>query len=280
MPLAPITEILAEAARAGAAAGAFNMHTPESAQGIVRAAAALGRPVILQVNEGTVRHYGARLAAAIALAAAAEAEIPVAVHLDHGAREETVLACLEAGFNSVMIDGSKLPLAENIALTRRVAAAAASRGAAVEAELGRIAGAEEDLRVAEAEAGLTDPDEAAAFVAATGAGSLAVAVGTAHGFYKGEPRLDYARLEAIRRRVSVPLVLHGASGLTDEQLKSLVKAGARKVNFSTELKLALAGAMRASFAAGPDEIDPRKLLAPVREAVAAVVRAKLEVLWP
>jgi len=278
VPLASLVEILVRARVEGAAVGAFNMHTPEGARGITQAAAVYGCPVILQVNEGTIKYFGVRLAAAIVLAAAAEAKIPVTVHLDHGSSVELALACLEHGFNSVMFDGSRLALKENIAKTRQVVEAAKRYGAAVEAELGRVAGAEEDLVVAEGDGGLTDPAQAESFVAATGVTSLAVAIGTAHGVYKGEPKLDYGRLAAMRDRVPVPLVLHGASGLSDAQLRQAIQAGARKINFSTELKQALVSQLRRTLAERPEEFDPRKLFAPGQEAVAAVVRAKLGVL--
>ena len=281
MPLASMMEVLALAERAGAAAGAFNMHTPEGAQGIVAAAERHGCPVILQVNEGTIEYLGLRLAGAMALAVAGEAKVPVAVHLDHGTSVELALACLEAGFNSVMYDGSHLSLAENTAGTRRVVEAAGRYGAAVEAELGRVAGAEEDPVSGDGEGeALTDLGEARDFVAATGIDSLAVAVGTAHGVYKGVPRLDYARLAAIGEHVSVPLVLHGASGLTGEQLRRAIAAGARKINFSTDLKQAFIAKVREELAARRAEYDPRRLFAPAREAVASVVSAKLAVLWP
>ncbi|MGE5549913.1 MAG: class II fructose-bisphosphate aldolase [Bacteroidota bacterium] len=280
MALTPIKELFARAEEAGAAVGAFNLHSPEAARGIVAAAAQCGCPVILQVNEGTIKYFGLRLASAIALAVAAEAEIPVAVHLDHGSSVDLALACLEHGFNSVMFDGSRLPLQENISKTRQVVAGARRFGAAVEAELGRVGGAEEDLIVSEAEAGLTNPDEAREFAAATGVDSLAVAIGTAHGVYKGEPRLDFDRLTAIKRLVMAPLVMHGASGLSDAQLRRAVIAGARKVNFSTELKQAFIGQLRRTLTDQPEEFDPRRLFPPAQEAVAAVVRAKLAVLWP
>ncbi len=203
------------------------------------------------------------------------ASIPAAIHLDHGPDFETAMRCLRYGFTSVMRDASKGPFEENVAETRRVVEVAHAVGVPVEAELGRIVGAEEHVVVSDEEKAMTVPEEAARFVEEAGCDFLAVSIGNAHGFYKGEPDLDFDRLQAIREEVDVPLVLHGASGIPDHQIRKAVTRGICKINIDTEIRDAFARSVRQTLADKPDEIDPRKILGPAIEAMQAVVERKI-----
>lgn len=277
MPLVTAGELLKEAEAGGYAVGAFNCNNMEIVQAIVAAAEAENAPVIMQASQGAIRYAGIDYIAAMARLAAGRARVPVALHLDHGTSFEQVVQCIRAGFTSVMIDGSRLPLAENVALTRRVVEVARAVGVSVEAELGKIGGAEDDIAVSEREAVLTDPEEAGIFVRETGVDCLAVAVGTAHGRYRGVPKLDFPRLEKIRSAVQIPLVLHGSSGVPDEAVREAIRLGVRKVNIDTNIREAFVAAARRVLEADPGEIDPRKVLAPAREAAVAVIREKIRV---
>jgi len=277
LALLPLNILLADAEAGGYAVGAFNCNNMEIVQAIIAAAEAENAPVIMQASQGAIRYAGIGYIAAMAKAAAREARVPVALHLDHGTSFEQVMQCIRAGFSSVMIDGSALPLQENIALTRRVCEAARAVGVSVEAELGRIAGAEDDISVDEREAFFTSPDEARLFVEKTGVDALAVSIGTAHGRYRGTPQLDFNRLEKIRQVVDVPLVLHGSSGVPDDDIRRAIKLGVRKVNIDTNIREAFTLAVRRVLEAGPDEIDPRKILGPAREAAEEVIREKINV---
>ncbi|BAF61019.1 MAG: class II fructose-1,6-bisphosphate aldolase [Pelotomaculum sp.] len=277
MPLVTAGELLKEAETGGYAVGAFNCNNMEIVQAIVAAAEAENAPVIMQASQGAIRYAGIDYIAAMARLAAGRARVPVALHLDHGTSFEQVVQCIRAGFTSVMIDGSRLPLAENVALTRRVVEVARAVGVSVEAELGKIGGAEDDIAVSEREAVLTDPEEAGIFVRETGVDCLAVAVGTAHGRYRGVPKLDFPRLEKIRSAVQIPLVLHGSSGVPDEAVREAIRLGVRKVNIDTNIREAFVAAARRVLEADPGEIDPRKVLAPAREAAVAVIREKIRV---
>ncbi|MEW6276681.1 MAG: class II fructose-1,6-bisphosphate aldolase [Bacillota bacterium] len=267
--------LLRAAQNGGYAVGAFNFSNLEIVQAIVRAAEAEKAPVILQATQGAIRYAGLAYLVALARAAAKEASVPLALHLDHGTDANLVEECVRAGFSSVMIDGSRLPLEENIALTRQVVAASRRSGVSVEAELGRISGTEDELSVAEREALFTDPQEARFFVEQTGVDALAVAVGTAHGRYRGEPKLDFERLARISALVPIPLVLHGSSGVPDEAVREAIARGVRKINIDTDIRQTFIGTIRQVLAEKPDEIDPRKILSPAREAAAEVVRHKI-----
>lgn len=275
MALVAAAPLLRQARREGYAVGAFNANNMELVQAIVGAAEELGAPVILQASQGALRYAGLGYVWALAREAAWSARVPVAVHLDHGTDFVQILRCLRAGFTSVMVDGSSLPLAQNIALTRRVVEIAHPLGVSVEAELGRIGGREDELAVAAREAFLTDPDEAVFFVRETGVDALAVAIGTAHGHYHGEPRLDWPRLERIARLVDLPLVLHGSSGLPEEAVREAIRRGVAKVNIDTDVREAFVRGLAAALEADPAESDPRKILGPAREAAKAVVREKI-----
>jgi len=273
--LVDAASLLRRAARGGWAVGAFNCNNMEILQAIIRAAEAENAPVIVQASQGAIKYAGLGYIAAMALHAARAARVPVAVHLDHGTSFEQVVRCVRAGFTSVMIDGSHLPLEENIALTQRVVEVARPIGVSVEAELGRIGGAEDDIRVRQREAFFTDPEEAARFVGETKVDSLAVAVGTAHGRYRGVPRLDFERLRRIRSLVDVPLVLHGSSGVPADAIREAIASGIAKVNIDTDIRQAFVTALRRALAEAPDEIDPRKVLGPARDAATDVIREKI-----
>ncbi len=201
--------------------------------------------------------------------------MPIALHLDHGTSFDQCMQCIRAGFTSVMIDGSKLPLDQNIALTNRVLAVARAVGISVEAELGKIGGTEDDIVVSEKDALFTNPQEAKEFVEATGVDSLAVAIGTAHGRYKGVPQLDFERLKKIRSLVNVPIVLHGSSGVPDEAIREAISLGVRKVNIDTNIREAFVEAARKVINEKPNEIDPRNILGPARLAATEVIREKI-----
>lgn len=263
------------ARRNGAAIASFNIHDLEMFAAVVETAAEERAPVIIQQTPTAQVHAGAEYIGAMAEAASKMYDIPIALHCDHFTDYDRIVRSIECGYNSVMIDASKLPYDENVALVRRVVEHAHARGVAVEGELGRIGGTEDTMTVDERSATFTDPEEAAAFVAATGIDTLAVAIGTAHGEYKGEPDLDFERLSAIRERVSVPLVLHGASGVPDWQIREALKRGVAKINIATELKIPMANAIKACFAADPSESDPRKYMGAAKKAVKEVVRAKI-----
>ena len=236
MPLTTTKEILLDAQKGGYAVGAFNFENMEMAAAIVAAAEKMGRPVILQTTLSTTGYGTIPMMAQIGRTAAASVHVPVAVHLDHGSKFDALMQALHYGYTSLMIDGSQLAFADNIAISRKVVEVAKPMGIPVEAELGKVGGREDDV-VAES-GGYTDPAEAAEFAQRTGADSLAVGVGTAHGVYKGTPKLALDVLEAIRRVVEIPLVLHGASGLSDADVQACIRLGVCKVNFATELRQA------------------------------------------
>lgn len=263
--------LLLRAQRDGYAVGAFNVENMEMAQAVVSAAEGMRAPVILQTTSGTLRYASPEVFAGMIGALADAAKVPVALHLDHG--ESRVLAerCILAGYASVMIDGSALPFEENVALTRGVAQMAAGR-VPVEAELGTVGG-KEDGR--EAAAQYTDPDSAAAFVACTGVSSLAVAIGTAHGVYKGEPKLDIDLLARLRAAVPVPLVLHGTSGVPEEAVRACIRRGVCKVNYATDLRIAYSDAVRRYLAAEPKDYDPKSFGRAGRDAVVALVSDRI-----
>ncbi|NLA04831.1 MAG: ketose-bisphosphate aldolase, partial [Firmicutes bacterium] len=207
--------------------------------------------------------------------AAAEVSVPVVLHLDHGTSFEQAVQCIRSGFSSIMIDGSLLPLEENIALTKKVVEVAHAVGVTVEGELGKIAGTEDDISVSEAEAFFTDPEEAKYFVEQTGVDALAISIGTAHGRYRGEPQLDFERLQQIKQIITCPIVLHGSSGVADKDIQKAAGLGVSKFNIDTNIREAFVGAIRSYLPEHPDEIDPRSVLKPAREAAVAIIREKI-----
>ena len=248
-------EILLQAQQGKYAVGAFNVENMEMAQAVIEAAVELSAPVILQTTPSTLRYAPVEMYSAIVTQLAKEAAVPVALHLDHGSSFNLAKRALEAGYSSVMIDGSKEIFDQNIQLTRQVVETAQKYHVPVEAELGKVGGKEDDLE-AEGDA-YTDPEQARIFVEQTGVDSLAVAIGTAHGVYRGEPKLDVGRLREIQAVVDIPLVLHGASGLSDESVKECIQAGICKVNFATELRIAYSDGIKETLADIPETYDPK-----------------------
>lgn len=274
MPYVTSAAMLAGAQRGHYAIGAFNAENMEMVMAIIAAAEEMNAPVMIQTTPSTVKYAGLDLYAANVKAAAAKASVDVCLHLDHGSSYDLATAAIAAGYSSVMIDGSALPFEENIAVTRATVEMAAKSGIPVEAELGKVGGKEDDLV---ADGGYTDPADAARFVAETEVGSLAVAIGTAHGIYAGTPVLDVERLKAIRAVVDCPLVLHGASGLSDAAVRECVAAGICKVNFATELRQAYTAGVREVLDADPDVFDPKKYGKAGMAKVKELVKAKIAV---
>jgi fructose-bisphosphate aldolase class II len=302
--LVPGKELLLAASTSGRAVGAFNFSNLEFLQAIVAAADARQTPVFLATSESAVGYAGIEYIVAMARTAAALTKVPLCLHLDHGRDLALLQRCIKAGYTSVMIDASPLPFDENLRQTRAVVDMARPAGVSVEAELGRLVGREDGVVVAEREAMLVDPTEAARFVAETGVDSLAPAIGTAHGAFKfkGEPKLDFARLERVKQVTGgLPLVLHGASsvpkdlvekctrygidvkgarGVPEPDLVRAIKLGVNKVNVDTDLRLAFAAEVRRVFSEEPKEFDPRHYLGRARDAVTELVEQKIELFGP
>ncbi|MFR9296656.1 MAG: class II fructose-1,6-bisphosphate aldolase [Aedoeadaptatus pacaensis] len=270
-------QILQHADEHGYAVGAFNVNNMEIIQAIAQAADELRAPVILQASQGAIKYAGIEYITSLVKTTAQQIDVPIALHLDHGTDFNEIMSCIRNGFTSVMIDASKHELEENIRLTKEIVKIAHAVGVSVEAELGKIGGTEDQIVVSEAEATYTDPEEARIFVEETGVDSLAIAVGTAHGVYKGEPKVDIDRIKEIDRVVSVPLVLHGSSGVPYDTLGKAVGAGIRKINIDTDIRASFAGSVKAFVTENPDEIDPRKILKPARAAMAETVKEKIKV---
>ena len=275
MPLVTSEKMLLDAQKGGYAVGAFNIENMEMVKAVIAAAEELRAPVMLQTTPSTVKYGTVDTYAAIVAAEAKKATVPVCLHLDHGSSYELAMAAMEAGYTSVMIDGSHEDFENNIAVSKKVADVAKEKGIPVEAELGKVGGKEDDLE-AEADTN-TDPKEAKEFVERTGVSSLAIAIGTAHGFYAGTPVLDKERVSEIRELVSVPLVLHGASGLTDEDVRECVERGICKVNFATELRVAYTDAIKELLAEKPETFDPKKFGVVGMEAVKQLVMERMKV---
>jgi fructose-bisphosphate aldolase class II len=269
------SELFQAAKKGGYAVGAFNLNNMEILQAIIEAAEEENSPVFLQASQGGIKYAGIEYIAGMARVAAEKVKVPIALNLDHGTSFTQVVQCVRHGFSAVMIDGSKHPFEDNIAITQKCVEVAHPNGVSVEAELGKIGGVEDDIVVNAREATFTDPKEAAEFVERTKVDSLAIAIGTAHGVYKGEPQLDFKRLEEIAAITDVPLVLHGASGISDDQIHRAVPHGITKINIDTDLRVAFSQAIKDLLAKNPDEIDPRKILGPAREAMKEVARRKM-----
>lgn len=275
MPLVTSKKMLEDAQKEGYAVGAFNVENMEMVKAVIAAAEELRAPVMLQTTPSTVKYGSIETYAAMVAAEAGKATVPVCLHLDHGSSYELAVQCLDVGYTSIMIDGSGESFEDNIALTKKVVAIAAARGIPVEAELGKVGGKEDDLDVKVDTD--TDPAEAQIFAAQTGIDSLAVAIGTAHGFYAGTPVLDKTRLSEIKHLVSIPLVLHGASGLRDEDIIECVKRGICKVNFATELRVAYTAAMKQLWKDSPDIFDPKAFGKAGMKAVTELVKGRMKV---
>ena len=273
--LCPSRPLLEAAMRAGKAVAALNFYNAETLIAHLRAPEASNESIILQTTEATINYLGLRMIVGMATAAADQLEQPVALHLDHGNSYELAARCVDAGYTSVMIDGSKLSFTDNCAITRRVVELAHSAGVSVEGELGHVGQNNEHTAVAGEF--LTEATDAARFVTETNVDALAVAIGTAHGFYKGEVKLDFSRLQEINRALpNTPLVLHGGSGVSAELLQQSIAMGIRKVNFGTELKNAFTGAIKRSLSSS-DDIDLRRTFAPAISAVEEISRSKIQI---
>ena len=272
--LTSTTEILDQARRGGYAVGAFNVYNLEGAKAVIAAAETERSPVLLQLHPSAMTFGGTPLLV-LCLEAARAAAIPAAVHLDHSASADAIRAALEVGITSVMADGSRLPYAENLAFTREMVSHAHAAGAAVEAELGLMAGTEDGLTVAEIDACMTDPAQAASFVAQTGIDALAVCIGNVHGHYRAEPRLDFDRLHRIRDQVDIPLVLHGTSGLPETMIRQAVALGVCKFNVNTEVRDVYLSAIRATLHDNPTA-DLLDVMGSAVDAMRSVVAAKLQ----
>ena len=264
--------MLLKAQRKGFAVPAFNIHNLETMQVVVETAAEMRAPLILAGTTGTYSYAGIGNVVAIASDLAKTYNLPLAVHLDHHEDLDDITLKIKSGIRSVMIDGSHFPFEENIALVKSVVDLSHRYDASVEAELGRLGGVEDDLVVDAKDALYTNPEQAREFVARTGIDSLAVAIGTAHGLYAAEPKLDFERLAAIRNCVDVPLVLHGASGLPDGDIGKAIGLGVCKVNVATELKIAFSDALKHYLQQNPDANDPRHYMKPAKAAMKEVVR--------
>lgn len=275
MAFASLRELLNDAAACGYAVGAFNINNMEIIQAVLEVADEVKAPVILQASQGAIRYAGLEYIHSLVVAGVKKVRVPVALHLDHGTSFKQIIQCIRHGFTSIMFDGSSFPLEENIALTKKIVEVAHAAEVSVEAELGRIGGAEDEIEVSAAEEFFTDPEEARHFVRNTGVDALAVAIGTAHGPYRGEPRLDFRRLALIKELVDVPLVLHGASGVPDESIGRAIELGICKVNIDTEIRQAFARGVTAVLRTNPSEYDPRKILAPAKEEMKKVIRRKM-----
>ena len=300
MPLVTTKEMFEKSMKEGYAIGAFNVNNMEIIQAIVDAAAKENSPVILQASSSAIKYTRPTYLMKMVEAAVEETNIPIVLHLDHGADFETCKACIDAGFTSVMIDGSKFDFEENIAITKKVVEYAHERGVVVEAELGKLAGIEDEVNVDASDAMYTDPMQAKEFVERTGCDSLAIAIGTSHGAYKfkGEAKLRFDILAKIKELIpNTPIVLHGAStvipelvemcnnyggnipgakGVPDEMLKQASKSGVSKINVDTDLRLAMTGAIRKAFAEDPSVFDPRKYLTPARNLIEETVEHKIK----
>ena len=299
MPLVTTKKMFEKSMKEHFAIGAFNVNNMEIIQGIVEAASEENSPVILQASSSAIKYAGYNYLLKMVEAATMETNIPIVLHLDHGPDFETCKACVDAGFTSVMIDGSKYDFEENVALTKKVVDYAHSKGVVVEAELGKLAGIEDDVNVAEDDARYTDPDQAYEFVQRTGCDSLAIAIGTSHGAYKfkGDAHLRFDILQKVKEKLpNTPIVLHGAStvipelvnmcnnfggnipgakGVPDEILHEASLSGVSKINVDTDLRLAMTANIRRVFAESPEVFDPRKYCGEARTAIKEIVQNKI-----
>jgi len=299
MPLVTSKEMFKKAYEGGYAIGAFNVNNMEIIQGITEAAKEEKAPLILQVSAGARKYAKHVYLMKLIEAAIEDTGLPICVHLDHGEDFEICKSCIDGGFTSVMIDGSKHPFAENIRLTKQVVEYAHAKGVVVEGELGKLAGIEDNINVSDKDAAFTDPDQVQEFVEKTGVDSLAIAIGTSHGAYKfkGEPKLRFDILEEVGRRLpGFPIVLHGASSVIPEFVEAINKFGGQmpgargvpedmlrkaaslsvcKINIDSDLRLAMTATIRKHFAERPADFDPRQYLSPARTAIKELVRNKL-----
>lgn len=276
MALVTTKQLLLDAQKGGYAVGAFNVENMEMVQAVVAAAEELRSPVIMQTTPSTVKYANLNYFYENVKVAAQESSVPVVIHLDHGNSFELAMQAYRTGYTSIMIDGSHEGFEDNIALTSAVVKACHPGEVPIEAELGKVGGKEDDLDGGEGDP-YTNPQEAAEFVERTGIDSLAVAIGTAHGVYKGVPKLDFSRLSEIRKAVSIPLVLLGTSGVPDEDVAECIKRGICKVNYATDLRIAFTKGINQVLKENPDTIDPKKYNAKGREEVRKYVMHKMKI---
>lgn len=277
MSLTTTKDMLLKAQKEGYAVGAFNAENMEMVQAVIEAAQELNAPVIIQTTPGTLKYASPELFAAMVREEAEKVTVPVALHLDHGNSYELAARALKAGYTSIMIDGSKEKFEDNVAISSEVVKMAHAMNIPVEGELGTVGGKEDNHSVSESEKSYTDPAEAEEFAKLTGVDSLALGIGNAHGFYKGVPELKFDILEETRKRVSIPIVLHGASGIPDEDVQKATGLGICKVNYATELRDAYSKGVKGYLAENPDTFDPKKYGAAGRESVKKLVMHKIEV---
>ncbi|MBB5335510.1 tagatose bisphosphate family class II aldolase [Pectinatus brassicae] len=270
-------QMLLEAQKNRYAVPAFNIHNMETLQVVVNTAAKMHSPLIIAATPSTVAYADPAYLVAMAQAAAQQNNIPIALHLDHHEDPSVIEKDIDTGFSSCMIDASKLPFEENIAKVKTVVAYAHKYDVTVEAELGKLVGKEDDIEVADTDAIYTDPDDAVEFIKQTNIDSLAVAIGTAHGLYKGKPHLDFDRLQALRKQIDIPLVLHGASDVPDDMVQKTIELGITKVNIATDLKIPFSAAVKDFFQNNPTASDPRKYMTPGKEAMQKIVEHKINV---
>ncbi|MBQ2839923.1 MAG: class II fructose-1,6-bisphosphate aldolase [Oscillospiraceae bacterium] len=299
MPLVTSTEMFKKAYEGGYAIGAFNVNNMEIVQGITEAAKEVNSPLILQVSAGARKYAKHVYLMKLIEAAIEDTDLPICVHLDHGDSFDICKSCIDGGFTSVMIDGSKYSFEENIELTKKVVDYAHARGVVVEGELGKLAGIEDDVNVSDEDAQFTNPAEVEEFVTRTGVDSLAIAIGTSHGAFKfkGEPRLRFDILEEVSKRLpNFPIVLHGASsvipefveminsnggnmpgaqGVPEDMLRQAARMAVCKINIDSDLRLAMTGTIRKYFAEHPDHFDPRQYLSPARANIKELVKHKI-----
>lgn len=275
MPLVNLKYLMDRAEEGKYAVGAFNCNNMEIVQAIVEAAIEENSPVIIQASQGAIKYAGLDYIVALVKTAADSADIPICLHLDHGTDFNQVKDCIDRGFSSVMYDGSKHPLEENIRITNEVLALARAKNVSVEGELGKIGGTEDDVHVDEKDAMYTKPEEAKYYVDKTGVDALAIAIGTAHGQYKGEPKLRYDILEEIGKLIDTPIVLHGSSGVPDESIRKAIERGVRKINIDTNIREAFVKGVHQAIEANPEEIDPRKILGPAKEEMKKIIKEKI-----
>lgn len=276
MPLVSMNDFLAKAKAGKYAVGQFNMNNLEFAQAITEAAMELNSPFIFGVSEGALKYMGIEYTVAIAKAAADKSGLPIALHLDHGSTFEVAMQCIRAGFSSVMFDGSHHSFEDNIRLTKEVVRAAHALGVSVEGELGTIGGVEDDISVDAENANLVKPEEAVHFYNVTKVDALAIAVGTAHGMYAGEPNIHFDLIKEVASKVAAPLVLHGGSGVPDEMIRNAITAGVSKINVNTENQVACTNAIREVLNKDAKVYDPRKYLTPARNAMKEIVKEKIQ----
>lgn len=300
MPLVTTKDMFAKAYKGGYAIGAFNVNNMEIVQGITEAAKELNAPLILQVSKGARQYANPIYLRKLVEAALEDTGLPICLHLDHGDSYETCKDCIDGGFTSVMIDGSHFSFEENIEVTRKVVEYAHARGVVVEAELGKLEGVEDEVKVAAGEGSYTRPEEVEEFVSKTGVDSLAIAIGTSHGAFKfkGEAKLRFDILEEVSRRLpGFPIVLHGASsvvpeyveminkyggsmpgaqGVPEDMLRKAAESSVCKINIDSDLRLAMTASIRKHFAEHPSDFDPRQYLKPARSAIKELVKHKIE----